>query len=85
MHGADGRVRDDGHHEHPGCLRGDDSILNCCLFFTLGIKTPRKVRTVGTPRKDWEDRNAPAKFGKIKAKIEAPRKVREDQSASQGF
>ena len=35
--------RDDGHHERPGHLRGDDSILNCCLFFTLGIKTPRKV------------------------------------------
>eukprot|EP00904_Undaria_pinnatifida_P013971 jgi/Undpi1/9704/HiC_scaffold_27.g12160.m1 len=35
--------RDDGYHERPGQLRGDDSILNCCLFFTLGIKTPRKV------------------------------------------
>ncbi|CAN0079214.1 unnamed protein product [Laminaria digitata] len=35
--------RDDGYHDKPGYLRGDDSILNCCLFFTLGIRTPRKV------------------------------------------
>lgn len=35
--------RDDGYHDRPGYLRGDDSILNCCMFFTLGIKMPLKV------------------------------------------
>lgn len=36
--------RDKGHHARPEGLGGDDSILNCCMFFTQGIDAPRKVR-----------------------------------------
>ncbi|CAM9275653.1 unnamed protein product [Ectocarpus fasciculatus] len=38
--------RDNGHHSRPEGLGGDDSILNCCMFFTQGIDTPRKVTLV---------------------------------------
>lgn len=27
-------------------LRGDDAILNCCMFFTEGIDKPSKVRII---------------------------------------
>ncbi|CAM9456532.1 unnamed protein product [Scytosiphon promiscuus] len=38
--------RDEGHHARPEGLGGDDSILNCCMFFTQAIDTPRKVTLV---------------------------------------
>lgn len=38
--------RDQGHHSRPEGLGGDDSILNCCMFFTQGIEKPRKVRGI---------------------------------------
>lgn len=37
------------HHASPASLRGDDAILNCCLFFTQGIKTPLDVGRFAWP------------------------------------
>eukprot|EP00752_Nemacystus_decipiens_P003450 g3186.t1 len=38
--------RDNGHHSRPEKLGADDAILNCCMFFTQGIDTPRKVTLI---------------------------------------